>query len=319
MCLKEQVISMQPRYLSLKSFLPWKQVSHPIDWTAQFGRAAPLEVEIGFGNGAFLVRQAQMYPERNFIGLELEWASVQRALRRIAQANVHNVRLLQVDARTAFERFFLPQSLTYVYSLFPCPWPKKRHAKHRLFSHPFLQLLNSRLVPEGEVQIVTDHYPYLQWVLEQVSDTGFAVHWKQIPPRFDTKYERKWYEQGQEQFYELRLHKITHLDIPVKEEIRVETYWVECFDPDRFQPVNERQAATVEFKEFLYDPKRLKGMVRVVVAEENLVQSFWIEIVQREGRWQIRPARGCDVVPTLGVQRALDLVRDAALRPCASE
>ena len=49
----------------------------------------------------------------------------------------------------------------------------------------------------------------------------------------------------------------------------------------------------------------------VVVAEENLTQNFWIEIGQRRQRWYIRPAKGCGVVPTPGVQRALDLVHEA--------
>jgi hypothetical protein len=90
------------------------------------------------------------------------------------------------------------------------------------------------------------------------------------------------------------------------------TYHVEHFDPERFQPMDERGDTVAEFKEFLYDPKRNKGMVMVVVAEENLTQQFWIEIGRDREQWYIRPARGCGVVPTPGVQRALDLVFDAA-------
>ncbi len=89
------------------------------------------------------------------------------------------------------------------------------------------------------------------------------------------------------------------------------TYHIEHFNPDRFHPVNERGDTAVEFKEFLYDPKQEKGMVMVVVAEENLTQHFWIEIAQERGRWYIRPSRGYGIVPTAGVQRALDLVHDA--------
>ena len=146
---------VKARYLSFKPFLPWRNVERPVDWRAQFGSQAPLEVEIGFGNGEFLVRRAQERPERHFVGIELEWASVQRALRRLAQAQATNVRLLLVDAHLALQRLFPPLALQRVYSLFPCPWPKERHAKHRLFSHTFLTLLNSRLQPDGEVLVVT--------------------------------------------------------------------------------------------------------------------------------------------------------------------
>jgi hypothetical protein len=53
-------------------------------------------------------------------------------------------------------------------------------------------------------------------------------------------------------------------------------------------------------------------MVWVFVAEEGLTQDFWIEIVHTGTAWAIRPARGCGIVPTVGVQCALDLVRDTA-------
>ena len=305
---------MRPRYISLDPLILWRQAERPIDWPQRFGRDAPLEVEIGFGNGAFLVRQARTHPERNLVGIELEWASVRRALRKIARANVGNVRLIQADARMALAWLFAPRSVHRVYSLFPCPWPKKRHAKHRLFSHAFLQLLNSRLTTDGEALIVTDHRPYLDWLLAQLPNTGFRAHWEAIPPRFGTKYERKWQRAGQEQFYELRLIKHAHRDVPPKEEIALRIHRVAHFDPDRFRPAGSRGDVAVEFKEFLYDPRRQKGMARVFVAEGELKQEFWIAIVWDGEAWVVRPAQGCGVVPTAGVQRALDLARDAALR-----
>ncbi len=303
---------MNPGNPSLKSLILWQKAKRPINWRERFRRETILEVEIGFGYGEFLVRQAQAHPERDFVGLELKWASVQKALRNIAKANAINVRLLRTDARIAFDRLFLPQSLHRVHSLFPDPWPKKRHTKHRLFSHAFLRLLNSRLVSGGEARIITDYQPYSDWILEQVPGTGFEVFCKMIPPRFGTKYETKWHESGQREFYELKLLKREHVKIPLKEDRPLKTYHLEQFDPDRFHPMDERGETVIEFKEFLYDPKHRKGMALVVVAEENLTQNFWIEIGQSRERWYIRPAQGCGVVPTAGVQRALDLAYDAA-------
>jgi tRNA (guanine-N7-)-methyltransferase len=302
---------MDPQNLSIKPLIPWLKAERPIDWKRQFGRGTILEVEIGFGYGEFLVQLAQEYPERNFVGLELRWALIRKALRNIAQAKASNVRLIQADARVALDRLFLPKSLYRAHALFPDPWPKKRHAKHRLFSNTFLTLLNSRLVSGGEAQIITDYQPYLNWILEQVPGTGFEPYCKSIPPRFGTKYERKWHESGKREFHELRLLKQEHVEIPMKEDTPLMTYHVKDFDPDLFQPTNERGDTIAEFKEFLYDPKRQKGMVLVVVADENLTQHFWIEIGKERERWRIRPAKGCGVVPTAGVQRALNLVRNA--------
>jgi tRNA (guanine-N7-)-methyltransferase len=303
---------MKARYLSLQPLLLWQRVSRPIDWTQQFGRQAPVEVEIGFGNGEFLVREAQAYPERNFVGIEQEWASVQRALRRIAQAKVDNVRVLLSDARIALERLFLPQTVQRVYALFPCPWPKERHVKHRLLTHTFLTLLNSRLMPEGTVQMVTDHERYLHWVLTQILDAGFTAQWTTIAPRFSTKYERKWCETGQQEFYDLRLQKTTHVASALLEDAALHIHRIMHFDATQFRLSTLHGAITVTCKEFLYDAQRQKGMVWVFVAETGLTQDFWIEIVHNGVDWAIRPARGCSIVPTVGVQCALDLVRDTA-------
>ena len=305
------ILPMKPKYLSLDPFIHWMTEKRPIEWQKVFGRSAGLEVEIGFGLGDFLVRRAREHPDKNFVGIELSWVLVRRALRKIALAGVKNARVIRTDARVAFERLFLEKSLGRAWALFPCPWPKKRHVKHRLFSHDFLKLLNSKFIDDGELLIVTDNQPYFYWVQTQVSGTGFEAHTEIIPPQFLTKYERKWQGLGQQRFFELRLAKRRHMEITVKEEAALITHCVDHFDPKDFKPINGRGEIMVDFKEFLYDPEQRKGMVRSVVGEDNLLQNFWIEIVELGDGWHIRPAKGCGVIPTAGVQRALDQVRAA--------
>lgn len=302
---------MEKHYRSLQPLILWRELKRPINWSQLFGRAAPVEVEIGFGKGEFLVRLARSHPARDFVGIELEWTSVRRALRNIAQTNVPNVRLVQADTRVVFEFLFWPKTLDRVYALFPMPWPKERHAKHRVFSHAFLKVLNNRLKENGEVQIITDYEPYCNWILNQLPGTGFSVASKLTPPLFATKYERKWREKGQEAFFELFLTKQEHIEIPIKEDIPLRTYSVHHFDPEHFQPHNERGEIVVEFKDVIYDAKRLKGMVRVIVVEDTITQNFWIEIAHGDGKWHIHVAPGCGFLPTVGVQKALDLIRDA--------
>ena len=299
---------MKSSYLSLNPFIPWMKEKHPVEWPKKFGRSAELEVEIGFGLGDFLIQQAQTHPEKNYLGIELGWVYVRRTLKKIYLASVNNVRVMQADIQVALERAFLEKSLQSACSLFPCPWPKKKHAKFRLFSNGFLKLVNSRIADDGEVLVVTDSRSYLEWILSQVSGTGFEVCSKMVPPKFSTKYERKWVASGREKFYELRLTKHRHIEIPLKEDMHLITYRVDNFNPDRFEPPKSRGQIMVAFKETLYDPKQQKGMVRSVVGEDNLVQDFWIEIVRKEKLWHIRPAKGCSILPTAGVQRALDLV-----------
>ncbi|MDW8052479.1 MAG: tRNA (guanosine(46)-N7)-methyltransferase TrmB [Armatimonadota bacterium] len=302
---------MRAYYRSLKPLILWREVARPIDWAQVFGRTAPVELEIGFGNGEYLVARAQQHPERDFVGIELEWESVQRALRRIAGAGVCNVRLLLGDARPILARAITPRSFVRAYALFPCPWPKKHHHKHRLFDQRQLQLLNSRLQDGGEFYLLTDHEEYFQWVLGNLTDTGFRAFARTVPPSVDTKYERKWLAEGKTRFFELTLTKVEHCEVPLVEDVPMEIYRVRSFDPTRFQPANVSDNVHVIFKETRYDPVRQIAMTRVVVTEDDLVQHFWIEIAREGEVWRIRPAPGCAFIPTVGVQRALDAVKDA--------
>lgn len=301
---------MNARYLSLQSLVNWRQIKRPICWTELFGRKAPFEVEIGFGNGEYLVRQALLHPERNFVGIELEWASIQRGLRKIARSQVHNVRLMQVNAQVAFERLFRPATIDRIYALFPCPWPKQRHSKHRLFSRPFLQLLNSRLTCNGNVHIVTDQTAYRDWVGRQTTDTGFIFKWHRISAQFSTKYERKWQALGQDCFVALSLQKQRPLSRPLRKDQELKSHRVKAFDPEQFRPVDQQGTITIKFKDLVYDPKQMRAMQWVFIAEDQLAQDVWIDIAQDGNGWLIRPARGCPFIPTSGVQRALDLIRD---------
>ncbi len=303
-----------PAYISLDPLLPWFQVARPVPWAVEFGRSADLELEIGSGLGDFLVQRAGAHPHKNFVGLDLRWVPVRRALRKIALAGLGNVRVLKANAWTALERLFEEASLSAVYALFPCPWPKKTHVRHRLFSEAFFRLLNSRLKPAGEVLIVTDHRPYAEWMEAQCLGTGFRVRTAAMPPRFRTKYEKKWQALGQDSFYELRLVKITHFPVAAQEDAALKTHRVSHFNPERFFPAGCRGEITVEFKEVLYDPRALKGMARTLVSENRLLQHLWIEIVWKEGSWQVHPSRGSSFLPTAGIQLALDAVRDAVQR-----
>src|SRR3989338_11217816 len=157
--------------LVLEPIIPCHQIQRPISWQEQFGRQAQLDVEVGFGLGEFLIRSARKNPQRDYVGIEQNWERICKALESIAKIKgtagpraLSNIRILKVDARLAFERLFHPESIEKVYCLFPCPWPKKAHVRHRLFSADFLRLLNSRLKPRGEVKILTDFLAFVQWI-----------------------------------------------------------------------------------------------------------------------------------------------------------
>jgi len=306
---------MKARYISLKPLVDWRRKRRPLDFSDLFSECRPVVLEIGFGNGEYLGRRAAVERSKNFVGLEREWQSVWRALRYIARNELSNVRIIKADARWAIFRLFGEHTFSEIYSLFPCPWPKERHKRHRLFSKKFLQRLNNILEPGGRLWIVTDDGDYAKWVIEQSQSTGFKVDQSAVPAgTYGTKYENKWAKAGLKFFCLLTFckeYECPNFDV---KEYTLQTHRIVHFNPDEFRPIPVRGQIVVDFKDCLFDPQQQRCLVRAVVVEDEFVQDFWIEIRKHEANWHIRPASGCGWIPTLGLQKALDAVRDSCLR-----
>lgn len=166
----------------------------PIDGERLFGRAAPLVLEVGFGGGQFLLGLARSHPEWNLLGAEISPGSVVRARDLLRRADVSNAALYRGHARFLVRDALPPSSLTRVYVNFPDPWPKDRHAHHRLLQAPFLRLVSTRLVDAGELHFTTDHPEYFAQALAEAAETGLyrAEPGPAPPETLETKYARKW-------------------------------------------------------------------------------------------------------------------------------
>jgi len=276
-----------------------------------FPAGVPLEVEIGFGTGEYLVGLAAAAPEITFIGFEQCPGRIIKTLRKLHSTGILNVRLVRLDALWGFRFFFTRATLNQVHCLFPCPWPKKKHAKHRLFQPGFLGLVRSRLKEGGVLRIVTDHHPYADWIVEQLPGAGFTLERRMIGAVNGTKFEKKWQDGGQNIFDELLLTA----DQPAEwNEIRgndVKSYTCKFFDASRMVLEGVKGDLTVSFADELYDPKRKSGMVHAIVSEDNRMQHVWVMIEPVAKGWRVAPAAGAAILPTKGVQKAVELVYQA--------
>ena len=293
-------------------------ITEALPWSEIFHRKAILEVEIGFGLGEWLLRRAISYPERDFVGLEENWERVYRALKKIhecrkaALLSADNIRIFEMDARVALERLFRPESIDSLHCLFPCPWPKKSHWKNRLLNRSFLELVNSRLILGGQLNIVTDHEGYFQWIQQHIPQEGFRFLTRKIGPRYDTKFERKWLAAGQKEFFEITLIKGSHLSVAVKEALALQSYRLDSFNPRSFKLDNYIDEISVIFKDILYDPEREEALVLVLVQEGHLTQHFSVSIIKRENFWRVCKANGQNFIPTPGLAKAIEVVFEAA-------
>ena len=167
------------------------------------GRREPLVVEIGFGNGEYLVHLAQTLPGALVVGIEVSQWCITKAARRVLAEDLHNVRLLHGDARHLLHLAFEPNSISQVFMNFPCPWPKRRHSERRVARPQFADLMKASLQPEGKFTLATD----VDWyaaethaVFSAGSGFGTAGILKNPERDYATKYERKWLEMGRDTY-----------------------------------------------------------------------------------------------------------------------
>lgn len=140
--------------------LDWPLARVPLDPAIAFGRAAPLTVEIGFGNGATLARLAAAHPERNYLGIEVHRPGVGHLLLAAEAAALGNLRIVAHDAVEVLRLGLAEASVDEMLIQFPDPWPKKRHHKRRLIQPEFAALAASRLRVGGALRLATDWEAY---------------------------------------------------------------------------------------------------------------------------------------------------------------
>jgi tRNA (guanine-N7-)-methyltransferase len=158
-------------------------------WLAQ--PPAPLEVELGMGNGLALLARAQAAPERHFLGCELYQAGLATLLLHAEEQPLTNLRLYAGDARDLLAA--LPAgSVSRLLLPFPDPWPKARHHKRRLMGTDFVAAAQRVLAPGGELWVITDWPDYAEHTLETLRAT-WPGHAETEAPAWwvETKYQRK--------------------------------------------------------------------------------------------------------------------------------
>lgn len=160
----------------------------------------PLEVELGCGEGAFLLEMARQHPERNFLALERMLGRVEKTARRIARAGLRNARVLRLESSYACAWLLPAASVARLHLLCPDPWPKKKHHKYRLVnSEEFLTGLARILAPDGEFLLKTDYEPYFEDALLALgARAGLErIEWPEDAFFYpQTDFERQWLAAG---------------------------------------------------------------------------------------------------------------------------
>jgi tRNA (guanine-N7-)-methyltransferase len=130
----------------------------------------PLEVEVGYGRGDFLLDRATRHPDRLFIGYEVKTKATRLALARVERLGMENLWLSDDDVRVSLPEVIPDGRLDAVHVLFPDPWWKDQHKIKRLFAPPFVDLLAAKIRPGGFLHFKSDVEGYgelVRYLVEQ--------------------------------------------------------------------------------------------------------------------------------------------------------
>jgi len=180
----------------------------PLEMKEAFKNTNRLALEIGFGDGDFLIQMAKRATDLNLVGIEIKHNRFKKAINNVRKNGINNVKLLHMDAKIALDEVFKPCTFIEVYINFPDPWPKDRHKKHRIINNLFLDKLCKVMKPGGLLEIASDHRDYIEHMLEVFNEnSGFKNLFESpgytsaLTNRPLTRYEVEYRNVGREIFY----------------------------------------------------------------------------------------------------------------------
>ena len=194
----DEISSSHPLFSHLDKIPNWKKI---------FSNRYQMKLEIGFGNGSFIIEMAMKEPRTNFIGIDMYRKGIRKTITRAEKRLLENIHIVYGDARQRTKSIFKNDSLNSIYINFPDPWPKKRHIKRRLFSPNFIEILSNKLVSSGELRIASDCEDYSREILNFLENSPlknkagpfqFTNYRENIP---QSKYEKNFLQQGKKIYY----------------------------------------------------------------------------------------------------------------------
>lgn len=169
-----------------------------LDLDAVFRRRARRVLDIGFGDGDALVRQAAADRDADYLGIEIYAPGIGHCLLQATAEDLDNLRVIRHDAVEVLQLQLAEAAVDRINIYFPDPWPKKRHHKRRMLQCDFLALAASRLKIGGHLYIATDWADYAEYIDEILAECpDFSVaerreHGGDRPlDRPTTKFERR--------------------------------------------------------------------------------------------------------------------------------
>ncbi len=161
----------------------------------------PIYVEIGMGKGKFIIDNAMKYPNINFIGIEKYDSVVVRAIQKLEDKDIPNLKIIRMDALEITDVF--DKEVSRIYLNFSDPWPKDRHEHRRLSSDIFLKKYDLIFKDNKNIVMKTDNRNLFEYSVKsfvnygyKINDISLDLHQANYPNNIMTEYEEKFVSKG---------------------------------------------------------------------------------------------------------------------------
>lgn len=169
-------------------------------WNDLFGNNNPIYIEIGMGKGKFIIENAMKYKNINFIGIEKYDTVIAKALKKVENYKIENLKLIRIDAKELNDVF--NKEIDLIYLNFSDPWPKNRHEDRRLTSKKFLERYDSIFKSKKHIIQKTDNRHLFEFSLQSFTNYNYKIknisldlHKDEID-NVETEYEKRFVSLG---------------------------------------------------------------------------------------------------------------------------
>lgn len=165
-----------------------------------FNNDNPVCLEVGMGKGDFIIGMAEKYPGVNFIGVERYESVLVRAVQKLEDKELLNLKLVCMDA--TFLSLVFDHEISTIFLNFSDPWPKNRHEKKRLTSNIFLERYDCISLGNPHIIQKTDNIGLFAYSISSLSEYGYTIHKVSLDlanetiDNVETEYEKKFKSKG---------------------------------------------------------------------------------------------------------------------------